>query len=67
MPEIQLQVPDMACGACAAAIETAVQTVDPQAQVQADPSSKRVTVTTTCPAAEIQSAIAAAGYHPELA
>lgn len=66
MPDLQLLVSDMACGACAAAIEAAVQALDPQARVQADPSSKQVIVTTTCTATEIQTAIATAGYHPEL-
>lgn len=66
MPAIQLHVSDMACGACAAAIETAIQATDPQAQVQAAPASKQVTVITSCSAAAIQVAIATAGYHPEL-
>ncbi len=66
MAQIQWQVPDMACGACSAAIATAVQSVDPQAQVEADPASKQVTVTTTQSAETIQMAIAAAGYHPQL-
>lgn len=65
MAQIQWQVPDMACGACAAAIATAVQNVDPQAQVEADPASKQVIVTTSQSAELIQTAIAAAGYHPE--
>lgn len=56
-------VSDMVCGGCASNITQAVQRVDPDAKVQADPATKRVAVESQRPASEIAQAIAAAGYH----
>jgi len=52
----------MSCAACASAIATAVQGVDPTAQVQADPKTKFVTVETRANDAAVKTAIATAGY-----
>jgi copper chaperone len=56
-------VTDMTCGGCAATITDAIKCTDPAAQVQADPTTKRVEVESTMPASDIAAAIAAAGYH----
>ena len=41
---LRYSVPDMTCGHCAQAIEKAVKSVDPQAEVAVDLTSKEVTV-----------------------
>ena len=59
---IQFKVPDMACGACAESIIKAVQEVDPQALVQADPETKQVKIETQVSESSVKNAIAEAGY-----
>lgn len=61
---VKLNVPDMACGACAETITKAILEVDPSASVKADPKTKQVTVETQAEQSAITSAIAAAGYSP---
>jgi copper chaperone len=61
---IELKVPDMACGACAETITQAVQSIDPTAEVQADPQTKQVIVNTQASESSVKKAIAAAGYTP---
>jgi copper chaperone len=59
---LQLQVPDMACSACADTITKAVQAIDADAIVQADPKTKIVSVKTNASETAIQEAITQAGY-----
>jgi copper chaperone len=59
---LQLTVPNMACSACADTITKAVQTVDPAAQVAADPKTKQVNIDTQAPETAVREAIATAGY-----
>ena len=59
---IELRVPGMACGGCGKTISKAIQSVDPSADVQADPKSKQVKVETQVKESSIREAIAAAGY-----
>jgi copper chaperone len=59
---LQLTVPSMACSACADTIAKAVITLDPAAQVQADPKTKQVSVETQAAENLVKQAIAAAGY-----
>ena len=59
---LQLKVPKMACTACGDNITKAVQTVDPDATVQAEPKTKLVLVETQAAETAIKTAIAAAGY-----
>jgi copper chaperone len=62
MQTIELKVPSMACSACAETITKAVNALDTTATVNADLSSKLVSITTSQPETAIKSAIAAAGY-----
>ena len=61
---VKLNVPDMACGACAETITKAVLEIDPQATVKADPKTKQVTVETQVDESLVTKAIAEAGYSP---
>ncbi len=65
MQTIELKVPSMACSACADTITKAVKALDATATVNADLSTKLVSITTSQPEAEIKSVIAAAGYTAE--
>ncbi|PZU95649.1 MAG: copper resistance protein CopZ [Leptolyngbya sp.] len=59
---MQLTVPNLACSACVDTVTQAIQAIDAAAQVNADPKTKQVNVTTAASEAEIKQAIAAAGY-----
>jgi copper chaperone len=61
---IKLTVPGMACSACANNITNAVKTVDPDANVEADPKTKLVNVDTQASETAIKEALVAAGYPP---
>jgi copper chaperone len=67
MTTLQLTVPDMNCGKCVNAIAQAIYTLDPEAQIQADPATKQVQVVTTVAMAGIKLALEQAGYHPTAA
>ncbi|MCG8362319.1 MAG: heavy-metal-associated domain-containing protein [Pseudanabaenales cyanobacterium] len=62
MTSLQLTVPSMACSACAETITKAVQTIDPEAKVEANPKTKRVAIETQAPQESVAQAITAAGY-----
>lgn len=59
---LQLKVPKMACSACANTIAKAVQSIDPAANVEADPKTKLVKIQTVKSESAIREAIADAGY-----
>lgn len=59
---LQLNVPSMACSACADTITKAVTAIDPTAKVEADTTTKIVTVDTGKPETDVRIAIANAGY-----
>ena len=58
----QLQVENMTCGHCVSAVTKAVQSVDPQAQVQIELEEKSVKVGTDKALEAISAAIVEAGY-----
>lgn len=59
------QVDDMTCGHCVSTITRALKAADPQAQVQIDLPSHRVTVTpVTTDALALARVITEAGYTP---
>jgi copper chaperone len=64
--QTQLTIPDMACSACSAKITTAIQALDAAAQIQADLTSKVVTIDSTLSAEALRDAIVAAGYSVTL-
>lgn len=59
---LQLKVPNIACSACVDAVTKAVKSVDPTAQVEADPKTKLVSVETQQPETVIKEAISSVGY-----
>ncbi len=55
-------IPDMTCGHCKAAVEAAVQSVDPQASVQVDLDARTARVETGADRGAVAQAIRDAGY-----
>lgn len=60
---LKFTVSDLACSACVDTVTKAIQAIDTTAQVNADPTTKQVEVTTNASEAEIiKQAIVDAGY-----
>jgi copper chaperone len=59
---LSFTVPNLACSACVEAVTKAVQAVDATAQVNADPKTKQVAITTEAAESAIKQAIVDAGY-----
>jgi copper chaperone len=58
----ELNVRDMTCGHCVSTVTRAVKSVDPDASVQVDLKSGRVSIDSDAAASELIRAIGAAGY-----
>jgi copper chaperone len=61
----KFQVSGMSCSHCATAVQNAVQTVDPEAQVTVDLETGHVDVLSPQPRADIIAAIENAGYKAQ--
>ena len=61
---MQFHIETMTCGGCARGVTKAIQGVDAAATVQADPTNRRVEVTTTAPRDRIVAALTEAGFAP---
>jgi copper chaperone len=61
---MEFHVDGMTCGGCARSVAKAIEQVDPQASVQADPASRRVQVQTSASEAQIVAALTEAGFPP---
>lgn len=59
---MQLHIENMTCGGCARSVTKTIQSVDPTAQVKADPATHTVVVTTASPRVAIEAALAQAGF-----
>jgi len=64
---MEFHVEGMTCGGCARSVTKAIELVDPQARVQADPASRRVQVQTSASEAQIVAALTDAGFPPRTA
>lgn len=61
---MQFHIENMTCGGCVRGVTRAIQNVDPQAQVDADPPSRKVEVTTTASREQIEAALREADFPP---
>ena len=55
-------VSDLACSACVETIERAIHSIDPQAQIVADPQTKLVQIESELSTETLSAAIVNAGY-----
>lgn len=60
---IQLEVHSLARNACSKTITKAIQSVDPEAEVETDPKSKQVTLKTEASESSVMEVLDAAGYR----
>lgn len=63
---MEFNVNGMTCGGCVRTVSNAVRNVDPDASVEVDLASKRVSVQSKADAASVEAAIANAGYEVSL-
>jgi copper chaperone len=61
---MQFHIKNMTCGGCARSVTRAIQSVDPEAEVRADPGSHMVEVTSTAPRDQLVAALTEVGYAP---
>ena len=61
--QYQFEVQGMTCGHCERAVTSAIQQLDPQAQVRIDRSQNRVDVDSSQPREALAAAIAEEGYQ----
>jgi copper chaperone len=61
---LQLQLPDMTCGHCAATVTRTVQSLDPQARVQIDLPNHSVQIETRADEGQVRAALTEEGYAP---
>ena len=61
---MQFHIENMTCGGCARSVTKAIQSVDPTAEVNADPGAWRVDVTSSAPRDKLVSALTEVSYAP---
>lgn len=59
---LELTLPDMTCGHCAATVQRTVAALDPNAQVEIDLPSHRVRIQTQADAEQVRTALEEEGY-----
>ncbi|MFT0850757.1 heavy-metal-associated domain-containing protein [Achromobacter sp. F4_2707] len=64
---MQFHLEDMVCGGCVRGVTKAIQSVDPQAEINADPPSRKVEVNTSASREQIEAALTEAGFPPKAA
>jgi copper chaperone len=61
---LNFEIPAISCGHCVRAVTDAVNEADPQARVQVDLATHRVSVETVAPRERIVERLVEAGYPP---
>jgi copper chaperone CopZ len=64
---MQFHIEDMTCGGCARGVTKAIQSIDPSAEVRADPPSRSVQVTSSATREQLEAALREAGFPPRAA
>lgn len=59
---MKFNVPDMSCGHCKASVEAAIRSVDAQAEINVDLTSKNVDITSTAREADLIAVLAGKGF-----
>ena len=59
---MQIHIQNMTCGGCVRRVTKAIQSLDPAAQVEADPATRKVVVTSQRSQQEIKTVPAEVGY-----
>ncbi|EMY8162747.1 heavy-metal-associated domain-containing protein [Pseudomonas monteilii] len=62
---MQFHIDNMTCGGCARSVTKAIQSVDINAQVSADPPKRVIDVQTTATKEQVEAALREAGFPPQ--
>lgn len=60
---MQIRIENMTCGGCERGVTRTIQSVDPAAEVVADPPNRIVEVTSSASPAQLEAALKSAGFH----
>ena len=61
---MQFHIQNMTCGGCVRSVTKAIQSVDPAAEVKADPGTHKVEVRSAAPRERLVAALTEIGYAP---
>jgi len=61
---MQFHIENMTCGGCVRSVTKAIQSVDPAAEVSADPGTHKVDVKSSAKREQLVSALTEVGYAP---
>lgn len=61
---MQFHIQTMTCGGCVRSVTKVIQSVDPQAEVTADPATHKVEVVSSAPRERLAAVLADAGFAP---
>jgi copper chaperone len=61
---MQFHIETMTCGGCVRGVTKAIHSVDPTADIKADPATRTVDVTTSAPRDQLVAVLAEAGFAP---
>lgn len=64
---MQFHIENMTCGGCVRGVTKAIQSVDPQAQINADPPTRKLEVNTSASREQIETVLRDAGFPPKAA
>lgn len=64
---MQFHIENMTCGGCVRGVTKAIQAVDPNAQIQAHPPTRKLELVTTATREQIEAALNEAGFPPKAA
>ena len=64
---MQFHIENMTCGGCVRGVTKAIQSIDPQAEIHADPPSRKLEVNTLVSREQIEAALNDAGFPPRAA
>ena len=62
---LRFHIPNMTCGGCAKSVTKALQSVDPKARIETDPSVHEVRVESAADESALLTVLAEAGYPAE--
>jgi copper chaperone len=61
---MQFHIENMTCGGCVRSVTKAIHSVDPAAEVRADPGTHKVEVKSAAPREQLAAALTEVGYAP---
>ena len=64
---MKFHIENMTCGGCVRGVTRAIHSVDPQAEINADPPSRSLDVQTSASQEQIAAALNEAGFQPQAA